>query len=146
MLADRFEERGVSVYSPRSDELCHRGEVRLMIGILLLLFPQYVEKLEWGESVEPWPTLKVSGVLPGEDAGPVTKFAWGRRRDPETGKTEKDFTRLVYNSRVTVSNIPESAQGYVVNGRSPLDWVIDRYQVKTDRATSIVNDSNTYSC
>lgn len=97
------------------------------------------------ESVEPWPALKVSGVLPGEDPGPVTKLAWGRRRDPETGKTEKDFTRLVYNSRVTVSNIPESAQGYVVNGRSPLDWVIDRYQVKTDRPTGIVNDPNEYS-
>lgn len=49
MLADRFEERGVNVYSPRSDEFFHRDEVRLVIGILLLLFPQYVEKLERGE-------------------------------------------------------------------------------------------------
>ena len=97
------------------------------------------------ESVEPWPALKVSGVLPGENPGPVTKLAWGRRRNPETGKVEKDFTRLVYNSRVTVSNIPESAQGYVVNGHSPLDWMVDRYQVKTDKATGIVNDPNEYS-
>ena len=49
MLAGRFEERGVNVYSPRSDEFFHRDEVRLVIGILLLLFPQYVEKLERGE-------------------------------------------------------------------------------------------------
>ncbi len=97
------------------------------------------------ESVQPWPGLVVSGVLPGEDPGPVLKLAWGKRRNPETGKQEKDHTRLVYNKRVTISNIPESAQGYVVNGRSPLDWMIDRYQVKTDKATGIKNDPNEYS-
>ncbi|MGN8689381.1 type ISP restriction/modification enzyme [Atopobiaceae bacterium HCP3S3_F7] len=97
------------------------------------------------ESVQPWPGLVISGVLPGEDPGPVLKLAWGKRRDPETGKQEKDHTRLVYNKRVTISNIPESAQGYVVNGRSPLDWMIDRYQVKTDKATGIKNDPNEYS-
>lgn len=97
------------------------------------------------ESVQPWPGLIVSGVLPGEDPGPVLKLAWGKRRNPETGKQEKDHTRLVYNRQVTISNIPESAQGYVVNGRSPLDWMIDRYQVKTDKATGIKNDPNEYS-
>lgn len=97
------------------------------------------------ESVQPWPGLVISGVLPGEDPGPVLKLAWGKRRNPETGKQEKDHTRLVYNKRVTISNIPESAQGYVVNGRSPLDWMIDRYQVKTDKATGIKNDPNEYS-
>ncbi len=97
------------------------------------------------ESVEPWPNLRISGVMPGCDPGPVTKLAWGRKRNPETGKMEKDFTKLVYNKRVTVSDIPKEAQEYVVNGRSPLDWMIDRYQVKTDKATGIVNDPNSYS-
>lgn len=97
------------------------------------------------ESVEPWPNLEVSGVLPGEDPGPVEKLKWGKRRNPETGKLEKDFTTLVYNRRVTIKGIPEGAQDYVVNGRSPLDWAIDRYQVKTDKATGIVNDPNEYS-
>ena len=46
---------------------------------------------------------------------------------------------------MTVGNIPEGAQDYVVNGRSPLDWMVDRYQVKTDKATGIVNDPNEYS-
>lgn len=97
------------------------------------------------EHVEPWPNLKISGVAPGEDPGPVQKLRWGKRKNPETGKAEKDFTTLVYNKRVTIGNIPESAQAYVVNGRSPLDWMIDRYQVKTDKATGIVNDPNEYS-
>ncbi|MGI6033129.1 MAG: type ISP restriction/modification enzyme [Coriobacteriales bacterium] len=97
------------------------------------------------ESVEPWPDLDITGALPGEDPGPVEKLKWAKKRNPETGKMEKDFTKLVYNKQVTISNIPESAQEYVVNGRSPLDWMIDRYQVKTDKNTGIVNDPNEYS-
>ncbi len=45
-LAERFEERGVNVYSPRSDVFFSRDEVRFAIGILLLLFPQYVRRIE----------------------------------------------------------------------------------------------------
>ena len=97
------------------------------------------------ESVEPWPGLEVTGVLPGQDPGPVQKLKWGKRRDPETGKLVRDSTTLVYNKTVTIRNIPESAQDYVVNGRSPLEWAIDRYQVKVDKATGIMNDPNDYS-
>lgn len=97
------------------------------------------------ESVEPWPGLEVTGVLPGEDPGPVEKLKWGKKRNPETGKLEKDLSTLVYNKQVTIKGIPEGVQDYVVNGRSPLDWAIDRYQVKTDKATGIVNDPNEYS-
>ena len=85
------------------------------------------------------------GISPDTDPGPVRKMSWVRRRDPETGKKVADHTRLVYNEKVTVSNIPESAQGYVVNGKSPLDWMIDRYQVTTDGKTGITNDPNEYS-
>ena len=96
------------------------------------------------ESVEVWPNLDM-GISPDTDPGPVRKMSWVRRRDPETGKKVADHTRLVYNEKVTVSNIPESAQGYVVNGKSPLDWMIDRYQVTTDGKTGITNDPNEYS-
>ncbi len=97
------------------------------------------------ESVEPWPNLEITGVQPGQDPGPVEKLRWGKKRNPETGKMEKDVTTLVYNKRVSIKGIPEDAQDYVVNGRSPLEWAIDRYQVKADKATGIVNDPNEYS-
>lgn len=45
-LAERFEERGISVYSPRSDVFFDREEIKLAIGALLLLFPSYVQHLE----------------------------------------------------------------------------------------------------
>ena len=97
------------------------------------------------ESVEPWPNLEITGAQPGQDPGPVEKLRWGKKRNPETGKMEKDITTLIYNKRVSIKGIPEDARDYVVIGRSPLEWVIDRYQVKTDKATGIVNDPNEHS-
>ena len=79
------------------------------------------------------------------DPGPVEKMRWGKKRNPETGKMEPDKSVLIYNNRLTFKDIPEIAHRYVVNGRSPLEWMIDRYQVKTDSASGIVNDPNTYS-
>lgn len=34
--------------------------------------------------------------------------------------------------------------GYSISGRSPLEWIIDRYHVKTDKASGIVNDPNDF--
>ncbi len=51
---------------------------------------------------------------------------------------------LVVNSRLTLSGIPADAHRYVVNGRSPLEWLIDRYQVKKDKLSGIVNDANAW--
>ncbi len=70
---------------------------------------------------------------------------WGKRKDPETGKKVDDHTTLIYNENLTFSDIPEAANEYKVNGRSPLEWMIDRYQVKTDGPSGIVNDPNEYS-
>ncbi|MDO4590420.1 MAG: DEAD/DEAH box helicase family protein [Slackia sp.] len=100
-------------------------------------------KLHLGyEEVEPWPVKEVgSSLLP----GPVKKIKWGKRKDPETGKKVDDHTVLVYNENLLIKGIPEAAQRYTVNGRSPLEWVIDRYQVKIDKASGIVNDPNEYS-
>lgn len=96
------------------------------------------------EELEPWPTVSVD-MLRTADPGPVKKIAWAKKKDPETGKRVPDYTKLVYNANLTITGIPEEAQNYVVNGRSPLDWVIDRYQVKTDKKSGITNDPNDYS-
>jgi predicted helicase len=63
---------------------------------------------------------------------------------PKTGG-QKDLTRLIYNSRITVTGIPPEAYDYVVNGKPALDWVIERQCVKTDKASGIVNDANDWA-
>ena len=49
---------------------------------------------------------------------------------------------LNINDHVRLTGIPEDAHRYVVNGRSPLEWFIDRYKIKTDKDSGIVNDPN----
>ena len=49
---------------------------------------------------------------------------------------------LAINDNVRITGIPEDAWGYVVNGRSPIEWFIDRYYIKTDKDSGIVNDPN----
>lgn len=53
-------------------------------------------------------------------------------------------TELHYNEYLTLIKIPEQAQRYQVGGRSPLDWVLDRYLIKQDKASGIINDPNAY--
>lgn len=69
--------------------------------------------------------------------------------DPRTWRVEKmrwrsksDRSTIVYNDNVTISGIPDAAHAYKLGARSALDWLIDRYQIKTDKASGLVNDPN----
>ena len=53
-----------------------------------------------------------------------------------------NFTELKYNGHITIKNIPPEAHEYIVNGRSPLGWIIDQYQVSIDKDSGIKNDPN----
>ena len=59
--------------------------------------------------------------------------------------TGKDRTTIVYNTHLTLAEVPGRAFEYEVNGRPAIEWIIDRYQVRTDKDSGIVNDPNTYS-
>lgn len=74
----------------------------------------------------------------------VTKMRFAKKRD-EKGKSVNDLSTIIFNSDITISNIPEKAYEYVVNGRSAIEWIIDQYQVKTDRKSGIIDDPNDYS-
>ena len=58
---------------------------------------------------------------------------------------KKDKTRVLVNSTLMLEGIPLEAHDYVVNGRSPIEWVLDRYQVKTDKVSGITNDPNLWA-
>ncbi|ERJ46304.1 helicase [Corynebacterium pseudodiphtheriticum 090104] len=98
------------------------------------------------ESVEPWPLdIQVKGDESNREAWRVQKMKWAKRKDPETGKNVNDVTKLIYNKQVTISGIPAEADEYMLGSRSALAWLIDRYQVKKDKASGIVNDPNDWA-
>ena len=75
----------------------------------------------------------------------VEKMKFAKKRNPETQKLENDRSIIIFNSDITIKNIPEKAYEYVVNGRSAIEWIIDQYQVKTDKKSGITDDPNDFS-
>ena len=74
----------------------------------------------------------------------VTKMKFAKKRD-ENGRLVNDLSTIIFNSDITISKIPEKAYEYVVNGRSAIEWIMDQYQVKTDKKSGITDDPNDYS-
>ena len=66
----------------------------------------------------------------------VTKLGFGTLIQGK--KRVKDRTTLRINGTVVFKNIPSVR--YMVNGRTPLEWVVDRYKVTTDKDSGIKND------
>jgi predicted helicase len=58
-------------------------------------------------------------------------------------KEQKDV--IVYNSQITLSEIPAAAYEYVVNGKSAIEWVMERYQKTTHKESGISNDPNEWA-
>ena len=65
-----------------------------------------------------------------------------RLTDKKMRFADDEKSTLAINEHVSLSGIPEEAHRYVVNGRTPLEWYIDRYRIKKDKESGIVNDPN----
>ncbi len=53
--------------------------------------------------------------------------------------------RIHYNNHIAITKIPKKAFEYVVNGKSAIDWVIERYKKTTDKDSLIENNPNDYA-
>ena len=58
-------------------------------------------------------------------------------------KGQKDT--IIYNHWHTIKNIPEKAYEYVVNGKSAIEWIMERYAITTDTKSGITNNPNDWS-
>ncbi len=97
------------------------------------------------ETVDMYPlTVEAKGKLTDADYR-VEKMKFGKKKDPDTGKSVNDRSTVIYNGKITLRDIPEAAWGYIVNGKAALDWVMERQAVRTDKASGIVNDANDWA-
>ena len=67
-----------------------------------------------------------------------------KKRNDE-GKNVYDKSTIKFNDSITISNIPEKAYNYIVNGKSAIEWIMDQYRVNPDRKSGITDDPNDYS-
>jgi len=97
------------------------------------------------ETVPAYEGVKVNGAefLSFLDNEPLDtkKFLVEKMRFPK--KDQKDT--IIYNSKITIENIPSEAYEYVVNGKSAIDWIMERYQKTTHKESQIKNDPNDWA-
>jgi predicted helicase len=86
------------------------------------------------EAVPPCPGVEISGAE-------SVFFRVEKMRFP--AKEQKET--IMFNSRVTVSGIPAKAYQYIVNGKSAIEWVMERYQVTVHKESGIKNDPNDWA-
>ena len=74
----------------------------------------------------------------------VEKMRFEKVRD-ENGKLVPDKSVIIYNNNIRLENIPLEAYEYIVNGKSAIEWIMERYAISTDSASGITNDPNDWS-
>lgn len=72
---------------------------------------------------------------------PNTNYKVNKMKHPKKGVLDT----IIYNEHISIINIPEKAYDYVVNGRPAIEWIIDQYQIKTDKKSGITDDPNEFS-
>ncbi len=87
------------------------------------------------------PTILLDGTATAIENIPEEAFIVNKIRFA----SKEDKSTILYNSRITLQNIPAQAHDYIVNGKSALEWILDRYQVKTDKDSGILNDPNDWA-
>ena len=111
------------------------------------------------ETVAPYPDV----IVHGDRQVPLTV-----KRDPATGgyiqapandgaydyfrvvdkmrfKSKQDKSTIIYNGNITIENIPQKAYEYIVNGKSAIEWIVERYCVSQDKKSLIKNDANDWA-
>lgn len=93
------------------------------------------------ETVRPYALQQHSNALAlnPKEQYKVEKMAFGRT----DGKIDRSI--IVYNSHVTLSGVPPEAYEYEVNGKSAVEWLMDRYKITVDKNSGIRNDPNDWS-
>lgn len=59
--------------------------------------------------------------------------------------SKTDKSKIIYNSQITIENIPATAYEYVINGKSAIEWIMERYAITTHKDSGITNNPNDWA-
>ena len=94
------------------------------------------------EQVEPYAGLEIIIKDSVRNLPPFSLYRVEKMAFASLGGREKDKSTIQYNGYITIKGIPLEAYDYVVNGKPAIAWVMERYQVTTDKDSGIKNDPN----
>lgn len=94
------------------------------------------------EAVAPHPDVKVNVI----SAKSPTQDEYDYYRvDKLRFMSKEDKSVIIYNNNIRIENIPAKAYDYVVNGKSAIDWIVERYCISIDKNSGIRNDANDWA-
>lgn len=89
------------------------------------------------EKVEPFSGIIIPQLaFTNEETYKVEKMKFSNKKKKDT---------IIYNPYITISGIPSEAYEYIVNGKSAIEWIMEQYQIKKDKASGIINDPNDWA-
>lgn len=95
------------------------------------------------EMAEPWPLTVRQSDAPPSGAG-FEDVAEYYRVKKMTFVHRGNRSAVQYNPHIVIEGIPKRAWGYIVNGKSALEWVMERYRDQTDKNSQLHNDPNAW--
>ena len=96
------------------------------------------------ETVEPYAGCRIV-FSPLTDRGGSMNYRVEKMRFGKKDSKTADKSAIYYNSGITVENIPLEAYDYVVNGKSAIEWIMERYAVTVNKDSGIRNDPNDWA-
>lgn len=96
------------------------------------------------ETIEPYRKCIVS-FAPLTNKGDKMNYHVEKMRFGKIDSKTADKSVIHYNNAITITDIPAEAYEYMVNGKSAIEWIMERYAITTDKKSGITNDPNDWA-
>lgn len=96
------------------------------------------------ETVEPYKKCNIL-YAPFTNKGDRINYHVEKMRFGKIDSKTADKSIIHYNNAIIIEHIPAEAYEYVVNGKSAIEWIMERYAITTDKKSGITNDPNDWA-
>lgn len=96
------------------------------------------------ETIEPYKKCNIL-YAPFTNKGDRINYHVEKMRFGKIDSKTADKSIIHYNNAITIENIPAEAYEYIVNGKSAIEWIMERYAITTDKKSGITNDPNDWA-